>query len=826
MRKLLLLAILLLASAALVAAQPAAPGPSAFWTFDEVSAVSVYDRGPGGNVGTLFNDAHQVKGRLGQGVDFGKEGFMEVPPAPQLDLTRQWTIDFWGRMPEGGGGNAMLMGKPYFPDSWDLWVGPNGSLNLRIGGGKALDHTTKPALVPGQWTHIVWTYDADLPTAGLKLYANGALVQTWDENAAVKVTDKPLRVQGPVALEMLKLFQRTLSAEEIAAEFSAPEKSFGKTVFLARCYPTKLFYRPGEPVELQVAVGSVAAEAHTVQAKIYLVSGAEDRVLLKAPTVTLASGAVADLTSTSASPSARYGMDLLVELYEGNNLIDRKSETFFVSDNPYQVGQKGASDLRGWDEDTIRRQREQAVRLRQYYLPIAELLGVGPDNFSKWVPDTPKWFAGQGGGAYRNSVEGVRALTSEAHKHGIYVVPYVNSAVSGVYGTQFAAEHPDWMLYDMHGHITGGVETKMLELQQQFYQQYPASLDDKALLGAISPDNGAGIQIASVNNANHDAVRYAVVELVKGMKFFGFDGLRWDGHYQVAAPSDPAAIGVPQEFTLDGQPAAPDQAAADRITAENTKMCNEMIRKELPWAVFGYNWGLPWQTWGRTRPLDYAECCRGGGMILWESVNGIHGATSPWHRWKDAADAIADEAEHPHAAGGFLNVGWFPWWEAQDVYGHQLSAITYAARAHFDGAPGRNPVRWLRFAARYSEFLYDLKINRAPDLAAGISVGPGEVWWQKYVYLRETPAGKQVILHLVNPPATETVEIASTQEPAEQKDVQVKLTLPAGYTPKAAYLLSPDLPDFGGKTAFKLEGKTLTITVPSLKYWDMVVVQF
>jgi hypothetical protein len=825
---LLLLPILWLATGGLAWAQPAA-GPAAYWTCDEVSGISVWDRAPGGNLGTLFNDVRHVKGRVGQALAFGPDGFMEVQSAPQLDLTKQWSIDFWLLLPENATRDGMVMGKGYFTDAWDMYVGHNGALNLRIGGGLASDHTSKPVATPGQWTHIVWTYDADQPKAGLKLYANGALAQTWDETAPVKLTDKPLRVQPPGTIDELKLYQRPLTAEEIAAEYQAPEKGFGKPVFISKCFPTKLLYRPGEAVELQAGVACVTPEPHQVSVKIYLISGLDNRFLVPGPDPSFQLGPreVHDITIKGLRPDARFGVDLVVELYEGNTLLDRKSDTFFISDNPYQVGQKGAACLHGWTDDTARQQREQAVRIRQYYLPIAELLGVGPDNFSKWVPDTDKWFAGQGSAAYRNSTEAVRALTSEAHKHGIFIVPYINSAVSGVYGTQFAADHPEWMLYDARGHVTGGVETRVLELEQQFYRQYPASVDDKGLMDAIlKPDAGAGLQIAAVNLAKQEAVRFSVEQLLKGMKYFGFDGLRWDGHYQVAAPSDPAAIGVPQLFDLDGKPAAPDQASADRMSAANTRMCNEMIRKEIPWAVFGYNWGLPWKQWGSTRPQDYAECCRNGGMILWESVNHISDATSPWHRWKDVADAIADEADHPHVLGGFLNVGWFPWWEAKDVYGHHLLAMTFAARAHFDGAPGRNPVSWLRFAARYSEFLYDLKIDRAPELQKALSVGPGPVWWQKYVYLRETPQGKQVILHLINPPATETVEIASTQEPTEQKDLQVKFALPNGYTPKAPYLLSPDLPDFGGKVEYKVEGKAMIISVPSLKYWDMLVLQF
>ncbi len=805
----------------------AAPGPSAYWTGDEVSGLSVHDRGSGNNPGALFLDVKQVPGRLGRALAFGPEGFMEVGPAPALDLTQRWSLSFWLQPEAGGPDSQMIMGKGYFLNAWDMWIGKHGTLNLRIGGGNTPDHGSQPVATPGQWTHVVWTYDADQPQGGLKLYINGALSQTWDETATVQTNDKPLRLQAPGAIDELKLYQRTLTAEEIVAEFEAPEKSFGKLLFVSKAYPVKLFYRPGKQVALEMAVANLTPEAHQVQAKVWLESGAAQRELLMELNLRLAPGEVADFSTEGFALKPRFGMDLVVELWEGNNFLDRKSDTFFISDNPYQVGQKGGACLRGWDEATTHTQREQVVRLRQYYLPIVELLAVGPDNFSKWVPDTEKWYAGQGSAAYMNSTAAVRALTSDAHRHGIYVVPYVNSAVSGVYGTQFAADHPDWMLYDARGHVTGGVETKLLELEQQFYQQYPASLQDAALLEAIrKPDSGGGLQICAVNLANQEAVRYSIDQLVKGMKYFGFDGLRWDGHYQVAAPSDPAAIGVPRQFDLDGKPAASDQAAADRMSAENTRRCTDAIRKEIPHAVFGYNWGLPWKQWGSTRPQDYAECCRDGGMILWESVNHIHDTTSPWHRWQDAADAIADEAERPHALGGYLNVGWFPWWDAQDVYGHHLSAMTYAARAHFSGAPGRNPLSWLRFAARYSEFLYDLKINRAPDLAQAITVGPGEVWWRKYVYLRETPAGKQVILHLLNPPATETVEIASTQEPAEQRNVKVRFTLPDGYTPRAAYLFSPDLPNYGGKVAYRMGGKTIAVTVPSLKYWDMLVLQF
>jgi hypothetical protein len=176
---------------------------------------------------------------------------------------------------------------------------------------------------------------------------------------------------------------------------------------------------------------------------------------------------------------------------------------------------------------------------------------------------------------------------------------------------------------------------------------------------------------------------------------------------------------------------------------------------------------------------------------------------------------------------GKLNIGWFPWWLAGEVYGKHLLSITFAARARISGAPGLpSNMPYFRFAARYGKLLYDERVRRAPDWRRRIQVEPSEVWWENYVYEHDCSNGEQLIVHLVNPPATERVVIDGKQAPEPRKDLLVHLTPPAGRRPAAVYVLSPDLEPYCRKLTCEPQGQELRVRIPELKYWDLLVLVF
>ncbi|HEY3397515.1 MAG TPA: LamG-like jellyroll fold domain-containing protein [Armatimonadota bacterium] len=820
----------MLVGAGLVAAAPPVdPALTGYWSGDEVSGLRVFDASGQERSGYRYGNPTQVPGRVGRALQFERGDTVEVGPGTGLGPGGSFSIEFW-----------VLCGvqKTNFPmfdwgsiaDSFDLYFDPPAGMNLRLAGFKAYDHVTGQVMQPDTWQHVVWTYDEKLTEKALKVYVNGELKQSWDEAGKLGVSKKPLIIGQGAALDEIRMYKRALTPEEIAAHATAPEAVSGRQVVISEVWPAKLFTRPGQKVKLQVGVASVSATPQTVTLKAFVEAGLGRELPLQEAPLTLAPGEVKELSFDWDPGANLYGFDLVAELRDAQGqLLDRKSESFLVGKNPYQLGQYAGYASYTWDQDSVISARRHAVMMRSHYIPLSEYWAFNADTFGKCVPDTDKWFVGSGATAYRLDNATTEALMTSCHELGLGVVPYSLSYVSGYYGTKLALEHPEWMAYDRKGRITGGVETELDELMTRFYNEYPGSLDDKDLMAAINrfPNEGAGLQISTVNLANRDAIKYHAESVAAGVQHFNFDGLRWDGHPQVGGPGDPITMGVPELFDLQGKPLVPNTTERDRLSVENTRLVKSLVLKVNPDAVFGYNWGLEYQKHGRIRPTDYAECCRDGGTILWESVNSIHDPGSPWHRWQDAADMIADEVECPRQNGGFLQVGAFPWWLAGEVYGKHLLSAIFAARARLFNAPGiETNAPYLHFAARYADLLYDASVARSPEWAAATKVSSPQVWWQKYVFERPAPEGKQIIVHLLNSPASEFVEIGSTTPPTLLKDVQVSFALPGGQAPKAVYLLSPDRLPLRTPLPATPQGGNLTVTVPELLYWDTLVLQF
>ncbi len=828
-RRLWLLSCLVLVVMALGAGAAPDPALVGYWSGDEVSGIKVFDGSGQGHPGFVYGEVQQIPGRVGRGLQFDRDSYVEIGSSTGLDLGEQFTIEFLILAGEQKGNFPMFV-RGDMMESFDLYFDPPGGMNLRVGKFKGIDHVARGFLDPAAWQHVAWTYDGKLGEKSLRVYVNGELKQTWDEAGQMGASRKPLTIGRGASLDEIRLYQRALSAEEVAERAQAPEKFVGREVVVSQVWPSKLLTRPGEKAVLKIGVGSLAAVAKTVKLKVFLEGGVDRVIPLQETTVALGPGEVKDLSVDWDPGANRYGYDLVAEVRdEQGQLLDRKSETFLVGKNPYQLGQYTMFASYTWDEESLKAARRHAVTMRRYYIPLSEYWCINPDNFAKCVPDSDKWFVGMGATAYRDSEETTQALLTACHELGLGVVPYSISYASGYYGTRMALEHPEWMAYDSKGRITGGVETELLELMTKFYQRYPRSLEDQELMAAIGrfPNSGAGLQISTVNLANRETMRFHAAQVAAGVKHFQWDGLRWDGHPQVGGPGDPVSLGVPELFDVTGKPLVPDPATRDRITVDNTRMVKELVLKENPNAVFGYNWGLEYEKHGRVRPTDYEECCKDGGTILWESINSIHDASSPWHRWKDAADAMADEVEHPWQYGGFLQLGYFPWWNAQEVFGRHLISLILAARARLAGAPGLDSNGpYLRFAGRYSELLYDPTVARSTEWAKAVHVDSDRVWWQKYVYERPAAEGRQVIVHLINSPATEFVEIGGTTSPPLMKNVQVSFDLPGGQRPQGVYLLSPDRRPFLSKLQPQGQGKQLVVTVPELLYWAVVVLQF
>ncbi|OPZ80649.1 MAG: hypothetical protein BWY76_03300 [bacterium ADurb.Bin429] len=177
---------------------------------------------------------------------------------------------------------------------------------------------------------------------------------------------------------------------------------------------------------------------------------------------------------------------------------------------------------------------------------------------------------------------------------------------------------------------------------------------------------------------------------------------------------------------------------------------------------------------------------------------------SPFHHWTAARDAYLSQRDAVTQRFGAPVVAGYTWtgygygqpnqpayaaarytWTASN----HLMALYLASQIH--PATNPNPGLWpgTQFMTRYSGLLWSRDLKVLPDAKSRFAAMLNRpVWWERYGYRRQTPTGEDLLLHLVNVPETETVDILRQTDPPPAGGT-VTLTLPPGATLTSAWAL-------------------------------------
>ena len=150
-----------------------------------------------------------------------------------------------------------------------------------------------------------------------------------------------------------------------------------------------------------------------------------------------------------------------------------------------------------------------------------------------------------------------------------------------------------------------------------------------------------------------------------------------------------------------------------------------------------------------TNPKESVELCRAGGLIMNEYINQAEGVQHPLHRWEVYGPSVANDVEAIKKLGGYYGpiLG-----SADTADGRYTNVFAYAAGAH----PYYHH-HWGAFMTRFGGFCWDNALVRRSDPEKVATVSDG-VWWKHWVFERPVDAThKQLIIHLINPPAKPTV---------------------------------------------------------------------
>ena len=561
----------------------------------------------------------------------------------------------------------------------------------------------------------------------------------------------------------------------------------------------KILYDEKAPVRGEVTVKNNTKDAKNVTVRAWLEWDLTETTPAQEVQLAVPPGQTATAAVNWPQAPGRFGHALKAEVRLDNAAVG-SGEDYFNACNDYwnvalisAVGFiwqqfdnfKPRPDMK-WADETV-------AGFRRDYFNGFEHFFWAPDDFLEMTPDQEIWWSGQA--RYLETKAGLKGLIDRAHAQGMKAVTYAKLTGGGPTGAEMARRHPEWVWQ------SGGT----LAVDRNARQLAEWDITSAKHWGGWVPVN--------YNMNDPKVVDIGIKELINSATMFGWDGARWDGNFDVAL----------EVYDLEGKLVekltAPEADARNAETMSRTKAA---ITKAHPRYVYGYNWTQGnWEQSMATNPKESVELCRGGGLIMNEYINQAEGVQHPLHRWDVYGPSVANDVEAIKKLGGYYGpiLG-----SADSADGRYTNVFAYAAGAH----PYYHH-HWGAFMTRFGGFCWDNALARRSD-AEKVATVSGKVWWKHWVFERPSDAThRQLIIHLVNPPAKETVGEGKKKEdlPAPAKDIAVKL-LPEAFkdwTPVRAMRLSPEPALKEAVPMAAAADGARTLAIPEVAIWNILVIE-
>lgn len=582
--------------------------------------------------------------------------------------------------------------------------------------------------------------------------------------------------------------------------FTGVEIVFADALQVVNAQSAKIYYNDSEPVRGVVALASESEQPQTLHVEAWLEAGLDRRTEVQNRDVIVKAGGRASAEfQWPAAPLGMYGYAFRWRLLQEETALKEGVDYFTVCDDFWNVALM-ASHPTAYTAQSSKGQIAAALRrLREKHFNGFEKFFWAPDDFADMTPDKDVYYSGQV--RYYESTSNIIFMVAEGHRLGMRAITYGKSMGSGTAGAEFVRAHPEWV------HLGGGRLAMQAKIRALHY--WDAAKD-------WNGNDGWKWQQTNwifYNLNRRDVLDHGIGEIMRSARMFGWDGIRFDGHFKAAS----------SWTDLAGETTRLTPVECDARTADNIRRMKERIRADFPRFVFGYNY-LSGQSASELAggSREFVELCRGGGHLMNEYIGRAAGINHPQHRWEDFATVMADDTQTVRRFGGHH----FPILGYRGVDLWYAVAVAYASGAH----PHFHHV-WGAFATRHASLIWDRKLERINN-PVGPIVAPLNLWWQRFVHRRRLDdTRQQVIVHLINPPIRPVVRNDAKEDhfPAPVKDVKVEV-YPEGLTDGPwdlvrARLLDPDEVSVVDAEMRSLQGVAI-VTVPELRVWKVLVLDF
>lgn len=550
-------------------------------------------------------------------------------------------------------------------------------------------------------------------------------------------------------------------------------------VAVERVRTGKITYKRGEQGQGTLELRNTSRTPQTVSLVTEIESGLDRKRPIRTETIDVPAGQTVPWKGDFATEALAWGCGFHVTATVAGFPAEGQCAIFSVPDHFWDVAIMATCPAQMTrDFGTMDAARQAAAGLKAQGFNGFEAYFWAPCDFLDYTPRTERFFSGQT--AYCQTVTGTRNLIAACHELGIAATFYANLwGGSGEPAFEAMRSHPDW--FGSANFHTG-------------------ALDDASLMTA-GIIRGPGHKVWSYNQINDKAgmgVFDLHVEQILGTrKMFGWDGIRYDSYY--SAP-----------WTI---------AAMTHI--------RERVGKETPEFLFGYN------AFADAEDRAGAMDSLAGGMIMAEGLRVGTGSR------------VVDLLQGLNA---WRNIGWPHRAAIGPLYGFTaggdnkkslpptpldhilMSSTLIAAGAHpyynrMESAIGDHP----GFALRYAELVYNtaMRLPRDPDSVVVLPKGIEPLAWRQLVRVASLGDGHQrLVLHLINAPETYTLGTLEMGHPAPLRNVALRFSLPQGAKVNGAWLLQAVPTAAHQPLPFTTEGQTICVTLPEIRFYGIVVLDF
>lgn len=594
--------------------------------------------------------------------------------------------------------------------------------------------------------------------------------------------------------------------EGVPQIFSATQARFVRLdqgVGVSHVRANKILYEPGERGTLHISLTNFTDRATQVTLRTELMQEVAT-VSANLPPVTVPIVREASIEIPFTAPQWEYGCEARVTASVSDQVVDSGSDVFNISTNVWQVGLGAQPGYRGHTATLSEADIVEDVELvRQQYGNMVEKSFWPPSDWDNMAPaeQVTEWISGQTA-RYEKRAR-ILQFHRLAGQQGIKMMTYGKHHGDGHSGWQAYRARPDWYFTTEYAPWSDAPSGELSSHDYRWWDDIPYHTKYRERFRAQNWSAAPPPDFRKL-----DVLDFGIDNLLASTAMFGWDGVRFDGHWT---------------------------AGNDELSAWNARRMKERVWADYPEFRFGFNYSytpgeylLSWTEdgmWGGEQELQ--ENMAGGGMYMHEAIRNFEFSPGKTYTtWRELALREAEASKYIHSLGG--NYHWIlaaDELSARDArYKLAIASMIGAHPSYGDQASVR-PRGWGRFLTRWSAFIYDpnLKPVEAGEL---ISIStPVPLWWKEFARERVADENtKQIIVHLLNSPREDAINVQSqNQLPVPVTNVRVLFQAGDLETLERVVFLDPDADSEVVQLEPELENGRYVVDIPPVSLWAMVV---